>query len=127
MAGITRRRKGEQQGMQSPAWSHPAVGADISASEVPADAVPGVGSGHGTLERSRNKSAPLQGRVGKDLQAQGPAPRLRPEPGRSAPPPLARSQDAGADRQDAAKVLPGAFLPDRPAVVPASGQTGADA
>jgi hypothetical protein len=24
-------------------------------SEVPADAVPGVGSGHGTLERSRNK------------------------------------------------------------------------
>ena len=41
--------------MQSPAWSHPAVGADISASEVPADAVPGVGSGHGTLERSRNK------------------------------------------------------------------------
>ena len=55
MAGITRRRKGEQQGMQSPAWSHPAVGADISASEVPADAVPGVGSGHGTLERSRNK------------------------------------------------------------------------
>src|SRR4029453_17274950 len=39
----------------SPAWSHPAVGADISVSEVPADAVPGVGSGHGTLERSRNK------------------------------------------------------------------------
>src|SRR3954463_12053144 len=41
--------------MQSPAWGPPAVGADISASEVPADAVPGVGSGHGTLERSRNK------------------------------------------------------------------------
>src|SRR3954462_4742787 len=47
--------KGEQQGMQSPAWNPPAVGADISVSEVPADAVPGVGSGHGTLERSRNK------------------------------------------------------------------------
>ena len=28
---------------------------DISASEVPADAVPGVGSGRGTLERSQSK------------------------------------------------------------------------
>src|SRR3954454_19033687 len=59
------------------------------------------------------QSAPLQGRVGKDLQAQGPTPRLRPEPDRSAPPALARSQEAGADREDAAEVLPSAFLPDR--------------
>ncbi len=32
-----------------------AVGVDISASEIPANAVPGVGSGRGTLERSQNK------------------------------------------------------------------------
>ena len=32
-----------------------AVGVDISDSEIPADAVPGVGSGRGTLERSQNK------------------------------------------------------------------------
>src|SRR5262249_38376560 len=30
-------------------------GADISVSEVPTDAVPGVGSGHGSLERSQSK------------------------------------------------------------------------
>ncbi len=32
-----------------------AVGVDISDSEIPADAVPGVGLGRGTLERSQNK------------------------------------------------------------------------
>ena len=55
MAGIVRHSQTKGRATGSPAWSHPAVGADISASEVPADAVPGVGSGHGTLERSRNK------------------------------------------------------------------------
>src|SRR4029450_7469134 len=34
---------------------HRAVGADISASEVPADAVPGVGAGHITQERGHSK------------------------------------------------------------------------
>ena len=55
MARILRHSQTKGRATGSPAWSHPAVGADISASEVPADAVPGVGSGHGTLERSRNK------------------------------------------------------------------------
>jgi hypothetical protein len=31
------------------------VGADISASEIPADAVPGVGSGNSTQKRGQNK------------------------------------------------------------------------
>jgi hypothetical protein len=34
-----------------------AVGADISASEIPAEAVSGVGSGHGTEERDQNKKS----------------------------------------------------------------------
>src|SRR5918995_1707575 len=55
MAGIGRHSQTKGRATGSPAWSHPAVGADISVSEVPTDAVPGVGSGHGTLERSRNK------------------------------------------------------------------------
>ena len=80
-----------------------------------------------SLRHFKAELVKISKRAGKDLQAQGPAPRLRPEPDRSAPPALARSQEAGADREDAAEVLPGAFLPDRPAVVPASGQPGADA
>ena len=47
--------RASKQGMQSPAWSHLAVGADISASEIPTDAVPGVGSGRGTRERGQSK------------------------------------------------------------------------
>ena len=31
------------------------VGADISVSEIPADAMPGVGSGRGTRERDQSK------------------------------------------------------------------------
>src|ERR1700741_5054067 len=51
----TRRRKGAKPGTQSPTRTRSGVGADISASEIPADAVPGVGSGRGTLERDQNK------------------------------------------------------------------------
>jgi len=51
----TRRRKGEPTAKANPDLKPPAVGADISASEIPADAVPGVGSRHGTLERSQSK------------------------------------------------------------------------
>src|SRR3954447_17349372 len=58
MAGIVRhsQTKGRATGNAKPGLKPPGgIGADISVSEVPADAVPGVGSGHGTLERSRNK------------------------------------------------------------------------
>ena len=64
-----------------------------------------------SLRHFKAELVKISKRAGKDLQAQGPAPRLRPEPDRSAPPALARSQEAGADREDAAEVLPGAFLP----------------
>jgi hypothetical protein len=47
--------RASKQAKQTPAWSHPKVGADISVSEIPADAVPGVGSGRGTLERDQSK------------------------------------------------------------------------
>jgi hypothetical protein len=47
--------RASKQGMQSPAYSHLAVGADISASEIPTDAVLGVGSGRGTLKRGQSK------------------------------------------------------------------------
>ena len=51
----THRRKGEQQGTQTSTYSPREVGADISASEIPADAVPGVGSGNSTQERGQSK------------------------------------------------------------------------
>src|SRR5215467_6769517 len=47
--------RASKQRTQSPAWSHPEVGADISGSEISADAVPGVGTGRGTLERGQSK------------------------------------------------------------------------
>src|ERR671914_583500 len=50
----TCRRKGREQGTQTSTWSHGEVGADISASEVPAEAMPGVGAGHTTQERGHS-------------------------------------------------------------------------
>src|ERR1043165_10050171 len=47
----TRRRKSGQQRTQTSPWSQPEVGMDISASEAPAEALPGVGVGYGTQER----------------------------------------------------------------------------
>src|SRR5580704_10826303 len=57
MAGIVRhsQTKGRATGNAKPSLKPPGVGADISASEIPTDAVPGVGSGRGTLERDQNK------------------------------------------------------------------------
>ena len=57
MAGIVRhsQTKGRATGNAKPSLKPAKVGADISASEIPADAVPGVGSGRGTLERDQNK------------------------------------------------------------------------
>ena len=49
----THRRKGEKR--ETSTCSHREVGVDISASEIPADAVPGVGSGNSTQERGQNK------------------------------------------------------------------------
>jgi hypothetical protein len=53
MAGIVRhsQTKGRATGNAKPGL-HPTVGA---VSEIPADAVPGVGSGRGTLERDQSK------------------------------------------------------------------------
>jgi hypothetical protein len=51
----THRRKGEKRGTQTSSRSHREVGVDISASEIPADAVPGVGSGNSTQKRGQNK------------------------------------------------------------------------
>jgi hypothetical protein len=45
----------KRQAGSGSAWSHREVGADISESEVPAEAVPGVGSGRGTQERGYSK------------------------------------------------------------------------
>ena len=51
----TRRRKGGQPGTPTSTWSHQEVGVDRSASEVPAEAVPGVGAGCSPQERGPNK------------------------------------------------------------------------
>src|SRR6516165_12070100 len=69
MAGIVRpsQTKGRATGNAKPSLKRPGVGADISASEIPADAVSGVGSGRGTLERDQNKgsgSPPSSGDAG---------------------------------------------------------------
>jgi hypothetical protein len=53
--GDTRRRKGGKRGAQTSTWSHREVGVDISGSEIPADAVPGIGSGNSTQERGQRK------------------------------------------------------------------------
>ena len=50
----TRRRKGGQRRTQTSPGSHPEVGVDISGSEVPTEALPGVGTGYGTQERRQN-------------------------------------------------------------------------
>src|SRR3954465_8218863 len=52
MAGIVRhsQKKGRETGNAKPGLKPPMVGADISASEIPTEAVPGVGSGRGTQE-----------------------------------------------------------------------------
>ena len=57
MAGIVRhsQTKGRETGNAKPGLKPPMVGADISASEIPTEAVPGVGSGRGTLERGQSK------------------------------------------------------------------------
>ena len=57
MAGIVRhsQTKGRATGNVKPSLKPATVGVDISASEIPADAVPGVGSGRGTRERDQNK------------------------------------------------------------------------
>jgi hypothetical protein len=51
----TRERKGGQRRPQTSPWSQPEVGRDISGSEVPAEALPGVGTGYGTQERRQNR------------------------------------------------------------------------
>lgn len=57
MAGIVRhsQTKGRETGNAKPGLKPPMVGADISASEIPTEAVPGVGSGRGTQERGQSK------------------------------------------------------------------------
>ena len=57
MAGIVRhsQTKGRETGNAKPGLKPPRVGADISASEIPTEAVPGVGSGRGTQERGQSK------------------------------------------------------------------------
>lgn len=57
MAGIVRhsQTKGRETGNAKPGLKPPMVGADISASEIPTEAVPGVGSGQGTQERGQSK------------------------------------------------------------------------
>jgi len=57
MAGIVRhsQTKGRETGNAKPGLEPPMVGADISASEGPTEAVPGVGSGRGTQERGQSK------------------------------------------------------------------------
>ena len=57
MAGIVRhsQTKGRETGNAKPGLKPPMVGADISASEGPTEAVPGVGSGRGTQERGQSK------------------------------------------------------------------------
>jgi len=49
--------------------------ADISESEIPADAVSGVGSGQGTLERGQSKRL----RIAASEQRRWPGPKDRPE------------------------------------------------
>jgi plasmid replication initiation protein len=60
-------------------------------------------------------------------QAQVPAPRLRPEPDRSAYPALHRRQEAEADRTDAIEIVLGVFLSDRPAEPAVAGRESPDA
>ena len=57
MAGIVRhsQTKGRETGNAKPGLKPPMVGADISASEGPTEAVPGVGSGRSTQERGQSK------------------------------------------------------------------------
>jgi hypothetical protein len=57
MAGIVRhsQTKERETGNAKPGLKPPMVGADISASEGPTEAVPGVGSGRGTQERGQSK------------------------------------------------------------------------
>jgi hypothetical protein len=57
MAGIVRhsQTKGRATGNAKPGLKPLTVGTDISVSEIPANAVPGVGSGRGTLERDQSK------------------------------------------------------------------------
>ena len=59
----THRRKSEKQGTRTSTCSHREVGADISASEIPTDAVPGVGSGNSTQERGQNKRPRIAAQV----------------------------------------------------------------
>src|SRR3954462_13811028 len=74
MAGIVRhsQTKGRETGNAKPGLKPPMVGADISASEIPTEAVPGVGSGRGTQERGQSKrpriaagraATPVSGRI----------------------------------------------------------------
>jgi hypothetical protein len=51
----THRRKGEKRRTQTLAWSRLEVGANISGSEVSADAMPGFGLGNSTQQRDLNK------------------------------------------------------------------------
>src|SRR5215471_1948247 len=57
MVGIVRhsQTKGRATGNAKPGLKPPDGRPDISVSEIPADAVPGVGSGRGTLERGQSK------------------------------------------------------------------------
>jgi hypothetical protein len=75
----TCRRKGREQGTQTSTWSHREVGADISGSEVPAEAMPGVGAGHTTQERGHSKkpriAASSSGAAGRKRSSRGGRPR----------------------------------------------------
>src|SRR3954454_6041120 len=79
MAGIVRhsQTKGRETGNAKPGLKPPMVGADISASEIPTEAVPGVGSGRGTQERGQSKRPRIAaGRAatpgGNGVRAKGP-------------------------------------------------------
>src|SRR3954454_21951029 len=67
MAGIVRhsQTKGRETGNAKPGLEPPMVGADISASEGPTEAMPGVGSGRGTGTGSEQK-APDRCRTSSD-------------------------------------------------------------
>src|SRR3954471_24895416 len=64
MAGIVRhsQKKGRETGNAKPGLEPPMVGADISASEGPTEAMPGVGSGRGTQERGQSKRPRIAGK-----------------------------------------------------------------
>ena len=75
----TRRRTGGPQGTQPSTWSHQEVGTERSGSEVPAEAVPGVGAGPTTQARGHSTkpriAASSSGAAGRKRSSRGGRPR----------------------------------------------------